>query len=96
MCLLLCYAIIEAHIDMPSKIEIHIYKSIKSLSTNWGSGYKIAWIIDKLSQHAITQSQTGETRHAIPICYAQTSYPSMQSANQKPAKPEMLSWHAVA
>ena len=48
-----------------------------------------------LSQHAITQSQTGETRHAIPTCYVETSHPSMQLANQKPGKPDILSQHAV-
>ena len=72
-----------------AKIEIHIntFKSIKSSSTNQGSGYKLGWVIDKLSQHAITQSQTAETKHAIPTCYLQTSYPSMQLANWKSGKP---------
>ena len=54
---------------------------------------KIAWVIDTLCQHAITQSQTRETRHAIPTCYAQTSYLSMQSANWKP---DTMSQYAVA
>ena len=38
----------------------------------------------------------GETRHTIPTCYAQMSYPSMQVANQKPGKSDMLSQHAVS
>ena len=84
----ICYTKIEIHIDR--------VKSIKSSSTNWGSGYKIEWVIDKLSQHAITLSQTRETRHAIPTCYVQASYPSMQSANQKPGKSDTLFQHAVA
>ena len=49
-----------------------------------------------LSQHAMTQPQAEETRHAIPMCYAQTSYPSMQLANQNPGKSDTLSQHAVA
>ena len=43
---------------------------------------------DKLSQHAVTQSQAREARHAIPACIMQTSYPSIGSADK-------LSQHAV-
>ena len=38
-----------------------------------GPGDKIARVIGTLSQHAVAQSWTGETRHAIPTCYAQSS-----------------------
>ena len=65
----ICYAKVEIHIDR--------VKSIKSSSTNQGLEYKISWVIDKLFQHAITESQTKETKHTIPTCYTQTSYPSM-------------------
>ena len=48
-----------------------------------------------LKQPFITrQSQAGEARHAIPACIMQTSYPSMQSPNHRPGKPDMLSQHA--
>ena len=89
----MCYTIIKAHINMLCQNKIHIdrVKSIKSSSTNWGLRYKISWVIDKLSCHAMTHSQTKETRRAIPTCYAQTSYSSMQLANQKP---DTLSQHA--
>ena len=51
--------------------------------------------LDKLSQHAVNQSEARETRHAIPTCYVQPSYLSMQSANQRPVKSDMLSQHAM-
>ena len=48
---------------------------------------------DKLSQHAVTQSQDREARHTIPASpiisqESQTSYPSMYSADK-------LSQHAL-
>ena len=55
----------------------------------------MSWVVGKLSCHAVTQSQTRETRHTIPTGYMQASYPSMQLANQKPGKLDMLSQHAV-
>ena len=82
---MVCYAVIEAHINR--------VKAPISNQTNQGSGDKIAWAVDTLSQHAVAQSQTGETSHAISTCYMQPSYPSMQSANQRPGKSDMLFQH---
>ena len=84
---LICYAKMEIHIDRVKKHQIIINQS--------GIRIQKAWIIDKLSHHAITQSQARETRYAIPTYYAQPSYPSMQLTNQKPGKPDILSQHAV-
>ena len=42
--------------------------------------------------HPITDQ---ETRHAIPACTMQKSYPSMQSPNHRPGKVDTLSQHAV-
>ena len=84
----MCYAEIEAHIDR-LKASKH-NQPIRDQDT------KIAWVVDTLSQHAITQSQIMKTRHAIPTCYVQASYPSMQLANWKSGKPDMLSQQAVA
>ena len=58
------------------------------------SHYPSIHSVDKLSQHAVTQSQAREARHAIPACIVQTSYPSMQSPNHRTGKPDMLSQHA--
>ena len=57
-----------------ARIKIHIkrVKSIKSSSTNRGLGYKTAGVIDKLSQHAVTQLQSRET----------TCYPNMLYTNK--------------
>ena len=57
----------------------------------------IIWLtLIGLKQPLVTsQSKAGEARHAIPVCIVQTSYPSMQSPNNRPGKPEMLSQHAV-
>ena len=49
---------------------------------------------DKLSQHAVAQSQAREARNTIPACIVLTSYSSMQSPN-RPGKQDMLSQHAV-
>ena len=51
--------------------------------------------VDKLSQHAVAQSQAREARHTIPACKVQTSYPSMQVPNHRPGKLDTLSQHAV-
>ena len=61
------------------RIKIHIdsIKNTKSSSTKWGLGYKIAWVIDKLSWHAVTHLQTRKLemlsqhamcKQAIPAC----------------------------
>ena len=84
----MCCAEIKAHINGVKSTHYYL--------TNQGSGDKIAWVIDMLPWHATAQSETRETRHIILTCYAQTSYPNMQSANQKPGESDMLSQHAVA
>ena len=49
----------------------------------------------KLFQHAFDQPKVREARQTIPACSRLESYPSMQLANQKPGKLDMLSQHAV-
>ena len=50
---------------------------------------------DKLSKHAVAQSQARKARHDMPACIMQTSYPSMHSSNHRPGKLIMLSQHTV-
>ena len=51
--------------------------------------------LDKLSQHAIAQSQTRKARHTIPACNNIDKLSSMQSPNHRQGKLDMLSQHAV-
>ena len=77
----MCYAIIKAHTSICyAKIKIHTdrVKSIKSSSTNWGLGYKIAWVIDMLSQHAMHNKAIPACNQPIGSQGSQTHYPSLQ------------------
>ena len=51
--------------------------------------------VDRLSQHAVAQSQAREAGHTIPACKVQPSYSSMQSPNHRPGELDMLSQHSI-
>ena len=74
----------------------HAIQACSCLIIDWGNwtDYPNMLCTTKLSQHAVSQSEAREVRHMIPACSNLESYPSMQLANERPGKLDMLSQHA--